>query len=370
MSIPYVDLFLADPVLALRNALRFGHFISFAIGLGGATMLDLILLRFFVLKRITSDQIDIFNFSSKIINYSLIVIWITGIGFLIHYYNFDPKKLGNPKLYAKFSIIVLLTLNGVFIHHKILPILNKQIGNSLFEKISKNQRLVFIASAAISVTSWYTPVALGAFSQLNFKVDAVTLLLTYLLLVVGVFAAMNLLLSYLLRASLPAAESAIEAKSTTKSVGKLRPKALAHAVSNSLPALFVAGKNISAARKAASKAAKERNADASATPTGGRFPVLLRSAKSLRKTTGTAAAAIGKSRAFSPFKKMFSSLFELFHTVGPDGARDYAHLMAAPAFARVNTRMTQEYADEFGGSIMQQAGVGQNALRKGGSVIL
>lgn len=43
-----LSLFLDDPAASTKTGLRFLHFIGLAVGLGGATLLDLMLLRFFV----------------------------------------------------------------------------------------------------------------------------------------------------------------------------------------------------------------------------------------------------------------------------------------------------------------------------------
>lgn len=175
----FEQLFTADPVASAKTALRFVHFIGLAIGLGGATLLDLILLRFFVRRRIEASTFGIFRFSTSIVDTGLKILWLTGLGFLFHYALFDPEKLTNPKVHAKLAIVAILTLNGVFIHQVILPHVRAQIGRTLFDGVSPLRRSIFIVSGAISAVSWYFPVALGAFSQLNYKVPALLLLGLY-----------------------------------------------------------------------------------------------------------------------------------------------------------------------------------------------
>jgi hypothetical protein len=162
-----------------KTALRFVHFIGLALGLGAATLLDLMLLRFFVREPISRQQWKLVHFSAGIVNVGLMLLWASGIGFIVHYALFDPNKLMNEKIWAKLAIVFVLTMNGLFIHSVILPRIRAQLGKTLFDGMSQFQKSVFLVCGGISVTSWYAPVALGAFPQLNFAVPATTILLTY-----------------------------------------------------------------------------------------------------------------------------------------------------------------------------------------------
>ena len=196
--------FLADPDTGYRTGLRFFHFIGLAMGLGGATLLDLMLLRFFVRGRITEDTYSVFAFASRVVDAGLRLLWITGLGFLFLYALTAPELLTNPKVHAKLAIVAILTLNGFFIHQIILPSLRRQIGQTLFAGVTRSRRVIFVTSGAISVVSWYMPVALGAFPQLNFHVSATTLLLGYLALITVAAVAMQALIAVLHGTASPA----------------------------------------------------------------------------------------------------------------------------------------------------------------------
>jgi hypothetical protein len=187
----YLHLLSADPVATAKTGLRFVHFIGLALGLGAATLLDLMLVRFFVRETISSESWKIVHFFSRIVNIGLVVLWVTGIGFIVHYGLFDPAKLMNEKIWAKLAIVLVLSLNGIFIHAIVLPRIKAQIGKTLLAGMSRFQRSAFLISGAISATSWYVPVILGAFPQLNFSVPATTILLTYSLLLVLAIVAMH-----------------------------------------------------------------------------------------------------------------------------------------------------------------------------------
>jgi hypothetical protein len=171
-----------DPVAAIRTGLRIVHFIGLALGLGAATVLDLMIFRFFINGKVTSEQWAVFHFGSRIVNAGLVILWITGFGFLAYYAAFEPVKVGNEKVWAKMMIVLILTINGFFIHSVILPKVKAQIGRSLMEGMSTAQKSVLLTSGAISATSWYVPLLLGALPQLNFVVPMTTILFAYALI--------------------------------------------------------------------------------------------------------------------------------------------------------------------------------------------
>jgi hypothetical protein len=177
-----IDTLRLDPVASIKTGLRIVHFIGLALGLGAATVLDLMILRFFLRGKVTTDQWNVFHFGSRIVNAGLILLWITGLGFLAYYSAFDPIRLGNEKVWAKMTIVLILTINGVFLHMAVLPKVKAQIGRSLLDGMSVGQRSLLFASGALSATSWYVPLFLGAMPQLNFVVPMTTILLAYALL--------------------------------------------------------------------------------------------------------------------------------------------------------------------------------------------
>ena len=128
-----IDTLRLDPVASIKTGLRIVHFIGLALGLGAATVLDLMILKFFLRGKVTSDQWNVFHFGSRIVNAGLILLWITGLGFLAYYSAFDPIRLGNEKVWAKMTIVLILTINGIFLHMAVLPKVKAQIGRSLLD---------------------------------------------------------------------------------------------------------------------------------------------------------------------------------------------------------------------------------------------
>ena len=122
---------------------------------------------------------------------------------------FDPAKITNPKVWAKMAIVGMLTLNGVFIHRAVLPLIRRGIGRTLFNGMSTAQRGVLLASGVVSGTSWYVPLLLGATPQLNFVVPAWAILAAYSALLAG---GISITLG-VARIALPVAERRVTAAS-------------------------------------------------------------------------------------------------------------------------------------------------------------
>jgi len=171
--------FLHSIPAALKSGFVAVHLLGLVLGLGAATMLDLIISRFLLINRITSDYWRVIHLLSKVVSIGLILLWASGCAFLVHYLILDPGKLQNPKIWAKIAIVAILTLNGVFIHAIVLPLVRARIGRFVFDGLTSTQRTVLLASGAISGVSWWIPLILGAFPQLNFAVPATTILLVY-----------------------------------------------------------------------------------------------------------------------------------------------------------------------------------------------
>jgi hypothetical protein len=193
----YLALLSSDQASLLKTGIKFSHLIGIVVGLGAATILDLVILRFAAAGKIAPEHASIIEFCSKVVTAGLLVLWVSGAAFLLHYYAFDPAKLGNEKVWAKIAIVGVLTLNGVFIHRTVLPLVRARVGQSLFEGMTVLQRSLLITFGVVSATSWYVPLLLGAMPQLNFVVPATTILLAYAV-VLGVAIALTQMMAHVL----------------------------------------------------------------------------------------------------------------------------------------------------------------------------
>lgn len=166
-------------MLLLKMVIGVLHLLGLALGLGSAALLDLIVLRFLVFGKVGATHVEIAEFASKIVAVGLGLLWASGAGFLVYYWIADPGALLNPKIWAKLAIVVVLTLNGFFIHRFVLATLHAQVGKRLLDGVSHRRRMQLLLVGTASAVSWCVPFLLGALPALNFIVPAGVILLVY-----------------------------------------------------------------------------------------------------------------------------------------------------------------------------------------------
>ena len=120
------------------------HFVGLAFGAGGAWISDLIIIRFLQFETITEEKLKLVKFLTHLVTIGLCILWMTGLGFIIHYAIYEPENVLNPKIWAKVSIVFILSLNGYWLHKIILPVLEKNKGQTLFCAISNRQKILMV----------------------------------------------------------------------------------------------------------------------------------------------------------------------------------------------------------------------------------
>lgn len=164
LTLPLPEPLPAVRVLTLLVGL---HLVGLCFGLGGATMLDFWILRWMRWGSLPSEIARIFLFISKVVSVGIGLLWVSGLGFLMVYALESPEKLQNPKLWAKVTVVAVLTLNGLVIHALVLPGVLRDVGRPMLDGISGTRTGVFLVSGAVSGVSWYTAFALGLMRELN-----------------------------------------------------------------------------------------------------------------------------------------------------------------------------------------------------------
>lgn len=177
------------PAIEVRTLLIGLHLLGLCFGLGGATMLDFWLLRWMRWGYLPDNVVRTFEFVAKAVSAGLVLLWLSGCGFLALYALYDPAKLANPKIVAKLVIVGALSINGLVIHRLVLPYVALARAAPLFDGVRRRRRLLFVLSGALSGVSWYTAFALGLLREFNGRVPATTLLGLWLMLVLLVVAA-------------------------------------------------------------------------------------------------------------------------------------------------------------------------------------
>lgn len=170
------------PVETLTTLFVAGHLIGLAFGFGGALTLDIIALRYFYLERITNEKLVLFHFIARLVTLGLAILWITGLAFLWIYWWSQPELLANPKVWAKVVIVIVLTVNGYFLHHKVFPILVRNLGHHMFHRVTVDEKAMMFTFCSISIISWGFPLVLGVAGSLNFTTGMENILAFYFLM--------------------------------------------------------------------------------------------------------------------------------------------------------------------------------------------
>jgi hypothetical protein len=142
----------------LKMTIAYVHLLATCMALGSIFIADWRLLRGreFALRpgalaRLATTQ--------RLVNVSLAALWLTGAALIWIGYAQNPDTyLGNQKLWAKISVVAVLTLNGVFLHRFAFPSLQR--GYSL-STLSNLRCTLHAILGGISVASWLFAAWLG-----------------------------------------------------------------------------------------------------------------------------------------------------------------------------------------------------------------
>lgn len=190
LSVPLPDPLPQLKVLTLLVGL---HLLGMCFGLGGATMLDLWILRWMRRGSLPVEIGRTFHFVSDAVTLGLCLLWLSGLGFLALYAMESPEKFENPKLWAKVIVVIVLTINGLILHAFVLPETLRDLSRPLLFGVSRRRAALFLAAGAVSGVSWYTAFAFGIFRELNNSVTFTLLVIMWLTLIVAASLAAILL---------------------------------------------------------------------------------------------------------------------------------------------------------------------------------
>lgn len=137
--------------LAVRQLLLFAHLIAFAFALVTVLREDVALLK--------ASRIDASHLAAASHNIVLLLtlLWLTGVALIGLDIGFDVNALiAKPKLAAKVTVAVLLTLNGMLLHRLAFPLLTAD------EPSPAKAAVVGSILGAVSSVTWVYVSFLGA----------------------------------------------------------------------------------------------------------------------------------------------------------------------------------------------------------------
>lgn len=132
------------------------HLIGVALGVGGATIADMLFFRFLRDKEITEGEARVLRRLSRIITWALVLLFVTGIGL---YLPAMERLNASPAFLSKAAIICVITLNGVLLHLFVSPRLvdlSFQHGGIPVRDGAVRLRTLAFSLGAVSMISWYS----------------------------------------------------------------------------------------------------------------------------------------------------------------------------------------------------------------------
>lgn len=177
--------------MEFKTCLLVVHLFGLILGLGAVTTLDIYFLKFLRGAIVSSHDLAILRLVAVLAALGLLLLWLSGLGFLLTYWMDAPELLDNAKLHAKVAIVGVLTLNGALLHARVMPAITRAEGRPLLaDPTPARDRRWLRVCGAVSVASWWTPFVLGAVRELNFTHPLWIFLVAYAGVVASVGGAM------------------------------------------------------------------------------------------------------------------------------------------------------------------------------------
>ena len=139
------------------------HLAAAAVGVGGATVSDVLFTRFLRDDRISKFEEQTLRTLHPVLWIALAFLIVSGIFLVLG----NPERyLSSSKFQLKIIVVAIIALNGVFLHTSISPKLQK-LGFGGRHSAHHEGELIHLrraafASGAVSLTSWYCALILGA----------------------------------------------------------------------------------------------------------------------------------------------------------------------------------------------------------------
>lgn len=152
------------------------HILSVMVAVGSATLVDYLHVVGLRKKKLEKGLVKIYPSVSKLINLSLLTIYLTGI--ILVYQN--STILSNPLFITKFFLVLIVTINGIYLQKSVSPYLDKCVikGTKYCTPYVLKSSAV---AGSISIVTWYAIVILSlsktmAYSTKSFIISYATIL--------------------------------------------------------------------------------------------------------------------------------------------------------------------------------------------------
>ncbi len=170
----------------MKTLIIYVHLIAACVAVGILLIQDLALAK--TRGNVLSAQgINELKRAANIISIALVGLWISGLVLVLIGYLENPQQyLMNQKLWAKFTVVIILTLNGFILHHFSFP---RVVSHRGILGLGFSEKTLVVLSGSTSTVSWLFACYLGIARPWNHTVEYGFVMSLYLSLLVVACAA-------------------------------------------------------------------------------------------------------------------------------------------------------------------------------------
>lgn len=163
--------------MSLYSIILILHILAVMVSVGSATLVDYLHLVSLRKKKLEKGLVKIYPFVTKLINLSLLMIYLTGITLVYQ----NSSILNNPLFITKAFLVLIVTVNGIYLQRSVSPHLDKCV-----IKGTKYCTPYVLKSSAIagsiSIVTWYSIVILSLSKTMNYS--AKSFIISYLAILI------------------------------------------------------------------------------------------------------------------------------------------------------------------------------------------
>lgn len=175
--------------------LKIMHLIGLTAGLGGALYSDFLMVVNGVLKQLNKQTLTEVKRLSRFVTFGLLLLWVSGVALAYEISLTKPEFLTNEKFWAKMVIVLVLTLNGFFVHYVVLNEAKKSIGKRLLIDSSIPMLVILAVSGSISFVSWMIPFVLGKAPEFSYVIPIENILTVWVVAILSSMAGILILVA-------------------------------------------------------------------------------------------------------------------------------------------------------------------------------
>lgn len=171
------------------TAIVFLHLLATCAAIGTIVITDLRLLGKVMGYRVVIPRPE--RFETTIISLALLVLYATGAAIVWMALEKNPQYLHNQKLQAKLVLVLILSINAVYLHKRVFSILERSRPVS---KWKRSHRFDVSIGVALSNSLWFFCAFLGIARPWNNTVPIVFVLCVAVAIWLGMFIVVNAIL--------------------------------------------------------------------------------------------------------------------------------------------------------------------------------